>query len=404
MDAARARPAAAAAAAGACEPPKFGLDPLYWANAKVFARTLLDAQPYSNFEKSVQLFGHPLRTVQLMGAVVRLHANHQRTLFLLDDGSALMPCIWWQDAFERKYGAGRSFEQGGGDTANPFELGDYISVCGQVKWYQEEMQLRVETAWAERDPNAEALWHAEVVHLTRDWVEKAHAPARLEPGEAAAAPAGGGAAAAAASDGAAAAGASGLDAAGGGQQAVGVEFGESPFVEAMRYHVRKDGREEFSFSDLQAVPELRMAAEAAVADGAGRQAVAASSAATEMRLAHLFSRCIGVRAFFTLKITISCVFYTETHDFLTENDFIVAAEGVVYLKDVAADIYGCISAGVISAALSDVIHAAEQRRTEYEDGGVPCVTAATSLGLNPGLTPHSDTSFCVSDDLVVSQA
>ena len=65
----------------------------------------------------------------------------------MDDGSALMPCIWWQDAFERKYGAGCriSFEAGSGA---PFQLGDYISVCGQVKWYQSELQLRVETAWA----------------------------------------------------------------------------------------------------------------------------------------------------------------------------------------------------------------------------------------------------------------
>jgi hypothetical protein len=65
-----------------CDPPLFGLDPLYWCHAKVFARTLQQLPPFSNFPGSVQLFGHPLRSVQLMGCVVRLHANHQRTLFL----------------------------------------------------------------------------------------------------------------------------------------------------------------------------------------------------------------------------------------------------------------------------------------------------------------------------------
>ena len=66
----------------ACDPSLFGLDPQYWCNTKLFVRTLLRLPAYSNFPGSVQLFGHPLRSVQLKGCVVRLHANHQRTLFM----------------------------------------------------------------------------------------------------------------------------------------------------------------------------------------------------------------------------------------------------------------------------------------------------------------------------------
>ena len=61
--------------------------------------------------------------------------------------------------------------------------GDYISVCGQLKWYREELQLRVEMAWVEPDPNAEALWHAEVVERTQRWYREAAAPAATAEGE-----------------------------------------------------------------------------------------------------------------------------------------------------------------------------------------------------------------------------
>jgi hypothetical protein len=77
-----ARPAMPTIEPSACDPSLFGLDPQYWCNTKLFVRTLLKLPAYSNFPGSVQLFGHPLRSVQLKGCVVRLHANHQRTLFM----------------------------------------------------------------------------------------------------------------------------------------------------------------------------------------------------------------------------------------------------------------------------------------------------------------------------------
>ena len=297
----------------------------------------------------------------------------------VDDGSALMPCIWWQDAFERKYGAGCriSFEAGSGA---PFQLGDYISVCGQVKWYQSELQLRVETAWAERDPNAEALWHAEVVHLTSTWIRSADAPARLSADQASnasgppASPASRGSGVGTASSAVAStsrpvdrSGANAGVSAHSSKLAVdghppaaqsAPDFQNSPFVDAMRIYVRN--RVEFSFTDLRATPELRQAAEAALAsmparisaramavpavDGSSDANEAASgSAATEMRVAHLFSKCIGL----------------------------LAAEGVVYLKDAAADVYRCVSMEVIASALGDVMSDAASRRPEYEEDGVP---------------------------------
>ena len=63
--------------------------------------------------------------------------------------------------------------------------GDYISVCGQLKWYREELQLRVEMAWTEHDPNAEALWHVEVVERTQRWYRDAAAPAAAAGGDSA---------------------------------------------------------------------------------------------------------------------------------------------------------------------------------------------------------------------------
>lgn len=305
-----------------------------------------------------------------------------------------MPCIWWQDSFERKYGAGRSFEMG--SRTNPFELGDYISVCGQVKWYQNELQLRVENAWVERDPNAEALWHAEVVHLTSEWVRGAEAPAQLSADHANAAPAPAGTLGGAVGGGAAAAGVPSMgrscdrDLVGKGASACNAKalvdrhprapqgaliFDHSPFVDAVRVYVRDRG--EFSFARLRAAPELRSAAEAVLASmpantnmgtltapSANKNSDASegntpSGSATEMRIAHLFSRCIGL----------------------------LAAEGVVYLKDAAADVYGCISMGVIAAALGDVMNTAASRRSEYDEEGVPLDEIADGLIHYPALAP-----------------
>jgi hypothetical protein len=293
----------------------------------------------------------------------------------VDDGSALMPCIWWQDSFERKYGAGRNFEMGSG--ANPFELGDYISVCGQIKWYQNELQLRVETAWAERDPNAEALWHAEVVHLTSEWIRNAEAPAQLSADQASNTPGGLPAASLSRAGGAGAANNSEASAYANRNAVCGhpatqnaLDFENSPIVDAMRTYVQNWG--EFSFSDLRADPELRQAAEATLAampakaslvapnaDGApdAKEGGAASGSATEMRVAHLFSRCIGL----------------------------LASEGVVYLKDAAADIYCRISMQVIASALGDVMNGAASRRSEYEDEGVPLDEITDGLIHHPAL-------------------
>ena len=294
----------------------------------------------------------------------------------VDDGSALMPCIWWQDSFERKYGSGRSFEMGSG--ANPFELGDYISVCGQVKWYQNELQLRVESAWAERDPNAEALWHAEVVHLTSEWIQNAEAPARLSVDQVSNAPEGPMGTSTTSRNGDAGAASNSAPSAYTNKNTVGghpaaqnpLDFENSPIVDAMRTYVQTRG--EFSFSDLRAAPELRQAAEATLvampakatfaastADGRsdGNGGGAASGSATEMRVAHLFSRCIGR----------------------------LASEGVVYLKDAAADIYCRISMEVIASALGDVMNDAAARRSEYEDEGVPLDEITDGLIHHPAL-------------------
>ena len=264
-----------------------------------------------------------------------------------------------------------------GSGANPFELGDYISVCGQVKWYQNELQLRVESAWAERDPNAEALWHAEVVHLTLEWIRNAEAPARLSADQVGNPP-GRPMVTSTTSRGDAGAASNSAPSAYTNRNAVGgqpanqnpLDFENSPIVDAMRTYVQNRG--EFSFSDLRAAPELRQAAEATLAAMPAKATSAASNAdgnsdengggaasgsATEMRIAHLFSRCIGR----------------------------LASEGVVYLKDAAADTYCRISMEVIASALGDVMSDAAARRSEYEDEGIPLDEITDGLIHHPAL-------------------
>ena len=226
--------------------------------------------------------------------------------------------------------------------------GDYISVCGQLKWYREELQLRVEMAWVEPDPNAEALWHAEVVERTQRWYREAAAPAATAEGESSPRTARQGA-----THPVAARGASG---GGGGSGAVTIveDFGASPFVDAVRNWV--GGRQGFEFGELLADPDLKAAAESALCQPE-TQGSGAVPSPTATRVAHLFTRCISV----------------------------LSGEGRVFLKDAEADTYGWLSLGVIAAALGEVIRAAELRNAEYEEAGVPEAELAEDLSHHPAL-------------------
>ena len=129
--------------------------------------TLLQLRGFTNVAGSLCWHGHPLNRVRVMGVVVKLVFKEDRfASFFVDDGSALLPCIWWAKDAERHFG-----EQAFRARWPGLALGDLVSVSGHVAHYRGERQLQVLSADVETDPNAEALWHAELVHfgaLARD--------------------------------------------------------------------------------------------------------------------------------------------------------------------------------------------------------------------------------------------
>jgi hypothetical protein len=204
----------------------------------------------------------------------------------VDDGSALFPCIWWHDSFERRYGSGRSWFSG--LSPPPFKLGNHVSVCGQVKRFRGELQLRVDAAWVEDDPDAEAMWHCEVAHLMDTYYRQQHSPT---PG------------------GAAAVGThkrrkrpaqeASSDPSGTEQPPGTSDVTIATLLDAICCFMR--GRDEFRFSELPAAQNLRVVAEeiasrpqtlpcASMATDTATRPVAR---ATETRVAHIFTRCIG---------------------------------------------------------------------------------------------------------------
>eukprot|EP00727_Mastigamoeba_balamuthi_P012750 m51a1_g8098 hypothetical protein (287) ;mRNA; f:76168-77271 len=93
-------------------------------------------------------------SAELCGVVVsRGRRGDALVPFALDDGSGAVDCALWLR----------------GAPAPPpgFALGALVSVRGRVRLYQSQRALSVRFIRVEEDPNAEAVWAAEVVHLWR---------------------------------------------------------------------------------------------------------------------------------------------------------------------------------------------------------------------------------------------
>lgn len=199
----------------------------------------------------------------------------------VDDGTALLPCTWWHDSFEQRYGAGACWFGGSGRAA-PFKLGDYVKLCGQMKWFRGALQLRVAAASVECDPNSEALWHAEVMHLSFMYYRRhGNATAKIDARSQIAA---------------LSVPSSSLSSLAGGSEAANVLPGTC-LVDALRYFI--SDLEEFSFVQLLQEPTLHIAFQQMLYQR-GLAASEASFAQPEMqsatatRKAHEFTRSIGV--------------------------------------------------------------------------------------------------------------
>jgi hypothetical protein len=68
---------------------------------------------------------------------------------------------------------------------------------------------------------------------------------------------------------------------------------------------------------------------------------------------------------------------------------VACREGLIYIKDAVADIYGCVSIELLENALVGVIQACEAYNPEYKEIGVPCDELVDGLVAHPSLAVAS---------------
>jgi len=142
---------------------KFGLDPLFWAFAKLSVKRLLSLAPFELVPNVLSFCGRPIHRAQVMGVVVDATEGDGRKSMRVDDGTGVVPCIAWDSEMRAIHGARwheMLWPRGGA-------LGCLVTVFGEIGEFRGERQLKVQSLHVLDDPNAEALFYAEMDQLTR---------------------------------------------------------------------------------------------------------------------------------------------------------------------------------------------------------------------------------------------
>lgn len=137
---------------------EWGLAPLWTAHAAVFASQILD-QPY--LEGMVGVFqcgAHAVHQVSVIGTVVEISPAAKAIHFEVDDGSAVLGCVWWRtDIVDAALDVAACLGM--------LQLGGAVTVWGRITAYKGTRQLTVHNVAVEKDPHAEMARWLRVVDL-----------------------------------------------------------------------------------------------------------------------------------------------------------------------------------------------------------------------------------------------
>ncbi|KAJ1949323.1 hypothetical protein EC988_004818 [Linderina pennispora] len=140
----------------------YGLDPLFWAPAKVFVGDLHHVLP-ADESNTVFFIGnqHPLRIVELVGIVVSANASGLKTtVYHIDDGTGVIACVWFTSHEEQEEP----------ELRQTHKLGTSVRVHGRLSEFRGERQVVINTLDVV-GPNEETLGWLERLSL-RSYLKK----------------------------------------------------------------------------------------------------------------------------------------------------------------------------------------------------------------------------------------
>ncbi|KAJ1562030.1 CST complex subunit STN1, partial [Cladochytrium tenue] len=141
----------------AIAPVLVGLDYTYSASVKLRVVDVVSLRQHPLVPADVFLLrNRPIRKASVCGIVVGKDEREKSIVYLgkVDDGTAVVQCLYWFSDSERSLFSRRTYS-----------LGALLAVTGRVSEYRGTIQIVVNALTHLEDPNAEILWWLEVADL-----------------------------------------------------------------------------------------------------------------------------------------------------------------------------------------------------------------------------------------------
>ncbi|KAH9561765.1 hypothetical protein CY35_05G039500 [Sphagnum magellanicum] len=149
---------------------EWGLDPMYFSHVRLLAFDLLAVRPLPHMPGRFVRRGRPVRKVEMLGVVVSTDQKERYIRFILDDGTACVPCVLWMNHSRLQVTNPKRLEL---ELQNELtmslmrqvKLGQLLRVQGRLTVFNNQIQITVSSLQGERDPNAEVLHWMECMRL-----------------------------------------------------------------------------------------------------------------------------------------------------------------------------------------------------------------------------------------------
>ena len=137
---------------------QWGLDPLWMAHAAVFAAQILKEPYVEGMVGVIRCGSRAVHQMSVLGTVVEMSTTAKAIHFEVDDGSAVLGCVWWRtDIIDAVLDVGACLDM--------LQLGAAVTVWGHITTYKANRQLTVHHVAVEQDPHAEAARWLRIVDL-----------------------------------------------------------------------------------------------------------------------------------------------------------------------------------------------------------------------------------------------
>ena len=137
----------------------WGVDPTYWSSVKLFVHHLLSLPSYPGLAESSRMGSRAVSNVEIMGVIVGMTQRHAHVVYLVDDGSGVIPCLCWFPAPGSSSSAAAAAAAApslyrhapavaSGFSSSPFALlahGTVVRVRGRATTYLGQRQITVES-------------------------------------------------------------------------------------------------------------------------------------------------------------------------------------------------------------------------------------------------------------------